>query len=87
MSSWLPWKIAVPTPRIPIPKRCSRRFPARTQITFLNGLSDPPPGCKFHPRCRYAQEICKIEAPLWREISSDHWIACHLADELDLAGI
>ncbi len=49
--------------------------------------ADPPPGCKFHPRCRYARDICKSEAPLWREMSDDHWVSCHLADELGLAGI
>jgi len=49
--------------------------------------ADPPPGCKFHPRCRYAQEICKVEVPQWREIGDDHWVACHRADELQLVGI
>jgi len=49
--------------------------------------SNPPPGCKFHPRCRYAQDICSQEIPAWREVSPDHWTACHLADELALAGI
>ena len=49
--------------------------------------ADPPPGCKFHPRCRYAQEVCRLENPEWRELSDDHWVACHLADELNLAGI
>jgi peptide/nickel transport system ATP-binding protein len=49
--------------------------------------SNPPPGCKFHPRCRYAKDICSQEAPAWREVSPDHWAACHLADELNLAGI
>ncbi len=49
--------------------------------------SNPPPGCKFHPRCRYAQGICSQQAPEWREISPEHWVACHLADELKLTGI
>jgi peptide/nickel transport system ATP-binding protein len=49
--------------------------------------SNPPPGCKFHPRCRYARDICSQEIPAWREASHDHWSACHLADELKLAGI
>jgi oligopeptide/dipeptide ABC transporter ATP-binding protein len=49
--------------------------------------ADPPPGCKFHPRCRYAKGICSQEAPEWREISPNHWVACHLTDELQLAGI
>jgi peptide/nickel transport system ATP-binding protein len=48
---------------------------------------DPPSGCKFHPRCRYAKEICAQKNPEWREISPDHWVACHLTDELQLSGI
>jgi oligopeptide/dipeptide ABC transporter ATP-binding protein len=49
--------------------------------------ANPPPGCKFHPRCRYARDVCRSKAPLWRELSDDHWVACHLADELALVGI
>jgi peptide/nickel transport system ATP-binding protein len=49
--------------------------------------ADPPSGCKFHPRCQYAWEVCQSEIPEWREVSDDHWVACHLADELSLAGI
>jgi len=49
--------------------------------------ANPPPGCKFHPRCRYAQDLCRQQIPGWREISTDHWVACHLAEELTLAGI
>jgi oligopeptide/dipeptide ABC transporter ATP-binding protein len=49
--------------------------------------SDPPPGCKFHPRCRYARDICSQEIPAWREIEDDHWVACHLAEELTLTGV
>jgi len=49
--------------------------------------ADPPSGCKFHPRCRFAKDICSQEIPEWREISPDHWVACHLTDELTLAGI
>jgi oligopeptide/dipeptide ABC transporter ATP-binding protein len=47
----------------------------------------PPSGCKFHPRCRYSQDVCETEAPEWRELSDDHWVACHRADELSLVGI
>ena len=49
--------------------------------------ANPPPGCKFHPRCRYAKDICRTEMPEWRELSDDHWVACHLAAELSLTGI
>jgi len=49
--------------------------------------SAPPPGCKFHPRCRCARDICEVQVPVWRNLGKDHWVACHLPDELDLAGI
>ncbi len=39
----------------------------------------PPGGCPFHPRCPIAQDICKGEIPLLREITSGHWAACHFA--------
>ncbi len=45
---------------------------------------NPPPGCKFHTRCAFAQDRCKAEAPEWREIDDDHFVSCHFADELSL---
>ena len=38
---------------------------------------DPPPGCKFHTRCKYAADICKTDVPEWRELRESHWVACH----------
>ncbi|MGC9468065.1 MAG: ABC transporter ATP-binding protein [Anaerolineae bacterium] len=49
--------------------------------------SNPPSGCYFHPRCRYAQPICSQEAPVFRELKPDHFVACHFADELSLKGV
>lgn len=40
---------------------------------------DPPPGCPFHPRCPVAEARCRTEVPALREITPDHWAACHLA--------
>ncbi|MBL7164341.1 MAG: ATP-binding cassette domain-containing protein [Anaerolineales bacterium] len=48
---------------------------------------DPPPGCLFHPRCRYAVDKCKTEIPELRELKPDHYVSCHLAHELELKGI
>ena len=48
---------------------------------------NPPPGCLFHPRCRYAQDICKVEVPALRELKPDHFAACHFAETLDLKGV
>jgi oligopeptide/dipeptide ABC transporter ATP-binding protein len=49
--------------------------------------SNPPSGCYFHPRCRYAQDICKQKTPEFRELKPDHFVACHRAEELKLIGI
>ena len=49
--------------------------------------ADPPTGCPFHPRCRYAQkDKCSQEKPLFHEISKDWFVACHFADTLQLKG-
>jgi peptide/nickel transport system ATP-binding protein len=42
-------------------------------------LLNPPPGCRFHPRCMYAQDLCKKEDPPLVEVSPKHKAACHLA--------
>ncbi len=48
--------------------------------------ASPPSGCVFHPRCRYATEQCVAQVPEWRELSPDHWVACHRAEEIALVG-
>jgi len=42
--------------------------------------TNPPSGCRFHPRCPVAIPKCSVDEPAWREISSRHWAACHLAN-------
>ena len=49
--------------------------------------SNPPPGCYFHPRCRYAKERCSVETPILRDMGEDHFVACHFADELELTSV
>ncbi len=44
-----------------------------------------PGGCKFHPRCPFAQERCKTDEPALREIVPGHTVRCHFAGELELA--
>lgn len=39
--------------------------------------ADPPSGCRFHPRCALAQDHCRVDVPVWREINPGHWAACH----------
>jgi oligopeptide/dipeptide ABC transporter ATP-binding protein len=39
---------------------------------------NPPPGCRFHTRCPYAEARCKVEEPAMRETRPGHFVACHL---------
>ena len=41
-------------------------------------LINPPSGCRFHPRCLYAKDICKQKIPELKEIENGHFVACHL---------
>jgi peptide/nickel transport system ATP-binding protein len=58
----------------------------RKKLTSIPGsppdLIDPPPGCRFHPRCPYAQEICSKEVPSFDELEGGRYVACHFAEQL-----
>jgi len=41
-------------------------------------LVNPPPGCRFHPRCPHAMPRCKEEVPELKRIGEEHYVACHL---------
>jgi peptide/nickel transport system ATP-binding protein len=49
--------------------------------------ASPPSGCYFHPRCPHAVDVCRVETPAWREIAPGHFVGCHRADDLKLAGV
>jgi peptide/nickel transport system ATP-binding protein len=49
--------------------------------------ANPPTGCYFHPRCKYAQEICTTTAPTWEEVEPEHFTLCHFAKDLKLKGV
>jgi len=54
---------------------------SRKELQVIEGdipsPANPPPGCKFHTRCEFAADVCKIDVPEWREIRPKHWVACH----------
>ncbi len=62
----------------------------KTKLEFIPGsppnLMNLPTGCRFHPRCPYAQDICSAEIPEFREITPGHFAKCHFAGELDRGG-
>jgi peptide/nickel transport system ATP-binding protein len=41
-------------------------------------LIDPPTGCRFHPRCPFAMEICRKEKPALKSMGDGHLVHCHL---------
>jgi len=49
--------------------------------------ANPPSGCIFHPRCRYAQPVCSQNIPELVEAEPSHFVSCHFARELSLRGI
>jgi len=61
---------------IPIPGR------RREDRIILKGTVptpiDPPPGCRFNPRCRYSEPMCAKEDPEFIEVKKGHFVACHL---------
>jgi peptide/nickel transport system ATP-binding protein len=48
--------------------------------------ANPPSGCRFRTRCRYATELCAAEVPTLRELGDGHCAACHYAETLELKG-
>jgi len=70
---------AVPDPD---PTSLKRRDILRSGVP---SLIDPPTGCVFHPRCAYADEQCSREAPTLREVSPDHFAACHRVGAINKA--
>ncbi len=49
--------------------------------------ANPPSGCIFHPRCRYAKPECSQKEPVSEEVTPGHFVRCHFAAELQLKGI
>lgn len=58
----------------PDPKRKRSRIIPKGEIP---SAINPPSGCRFHPRCPYAKEVCQDEEPQFVEISKDHLVKCH----------
>lgn len=49
---------------------------------FVPNLVNPPSGCRFNPRCQYAEEICKQQVPPIKEVTRNHSVLCHFAERL-----
>ena len=74
----------------PDPHRRRRGSNGTRRVALRGEVADPsspPMGCYFHPRCPYAVERCKVEAPQLRELRPNHVVSCHRAEELTLQGV
>jgi len=60
---------------IPIPDPTLKRERIILQGDVPSPLN-PPSGCRFHPRCPVTFEYCKLQEPPFKEVSTDHWVAC-----------
>jgi len=70
---------------IPLPDPRLRKAERTRLGGEIASLTNPPPGCNFHPRCRYATAACKLERPPLRQFG-DRQVACHHAESLTLRG-
>jgi peptide/nickel transport system ATP-binding protein len=65
---------------VPVPNPHERRQEPMPRGEIPNPIH-PPSGCRFHPRCPYANKICSREEPLLRELRTGHVVACHFAEK------
>jgi len=70
----------------PIPDPRIKRNKIILQGEIPNPIN-PPSGCYFHPRCLYAENVCRVLHPELRTINNEHQVACHFAEKLQLQGI
>ena len=66
---------------IPIPDPTVRRERIVLEGDVPSPMN-PPSGCRFHTRCRYAEDICRKDEPELLHLGQDHWVACHFRTEL-----
>jgi peptide/nickel transport system ATP-binding protein len=63
----------------------------RSQRILLEGEipdpANPPTGCYFHPRCRFAVDVCRVQEPALRKMDETRSVACHRAEEITLSGV
>jgi oligopeptide/dipeptide ABC transporter ATP-binding protein len=62
---------------VPVPDPAIKRAKRVVQGDVPSPLN-PPPGCRFHTRCPYAEARCRQEVPALREVEPGHHVACHL---------
>ncbi len=62
---------------LPDPTRSGGHVPLRGEVP---DPADPPSACRFHTRCPFAEDVCREEAPAFRQVRPGHRAACHFAE-------
>ncbi len=71
---------------IPVPAARARKARVAVEGDPPNPIA-PPPGCRFHTRCPHAQDRCRTDRPVLRDMGDGRRAACHFAESLDLTGV
>jgi peptide/nickel transport system ATP-binding protein len=82
------------TPLHPYSHALIRAFPSikgeKKQLMGIKGnpcdLIDPPDGCRFAPRCPFSKDICTKTEPLLEEVKTNHHVACHFWEDIQVLG-
>jgi peptide/nickel transport system ATP-binding protein len=65
---------------VPVPDPHKRRTTSMPEGEIPNPIN-PPSGCRFHPRCTIAKDLCTQEEPEFRTVRPGHYVACHFAEQ------
>ena len=81
------------SPKHPYTEALLKAVPSVRQTRILEvipgnipNLIEPPSGCVFHPRCKYARDICVKKEPVLETVTEGRYVACHFWRELKLEG-
>ncbi len=66
-----------------VPSLMMKREKLKVIPGSIPNLIEPPSGCRFHPRCEYAQQgVCTLKVPGMEELEPEHYVACVRAREI-----
>lgn len=66
---------------VPVPEPSYKREEGEIITGEIPNPMNPPSGCAFRTRCPQVMDICSKETPIWKEVSSNHFVACHLFND------
>lgn len=65
---------------IPVPRLRDRKKESIILKSEVTSPVNPPPGCRFAPRCSQVEDRCRQSTPIFKEVGPDHYVACMMVD-------